>query len=100
MDFINTDPEEVNWEDLWHKNQIRIRVFVREYAEKIPVLPGHWPEFLINLTKYYEYCKITEIGVLGHTLDRVGEGNTKKRCGISFYFKSDVDRISFILKFK
>lgn len=98
MDVVDTIPDQVDWWQLHDEDGTKIHVFVRAYAEK-KLDYRHWPEYTIDLTKYYEYCKLQDINVLGHTLDRVGSNATNFRCGVSFYFKSYADKAHFVLKF-
>lgn len=95
MDIIDTIPNEVDWCQLYDK---KIHVFIRAYAEK-RLNDQRWPEYIIDLTEYYEYCKLQDINIFGHTLDRTGSSDTNFRCGVSFYFKSHADKAIFVLKF-
>ena len=93
--FIDTDPPEVNWVELYDANDYHIRVRVRETADRT-AKPGTWV-YNLDLTKFYSYCNITDIDLLGHTIDVV-HGNDV--CVLSFYFASIADKAHFILKFK
>ena len=93
--FIDTIPEETSWDDLYKNNSYSIRVRIRATAYQIQ--NDSWT-YTIDLTEFYSYCKITDINLLGHTIDRVGGGDNK--CALSFYFASTADKEHFILKFK
>lgn len=91
--FIETDPPEVDWGDLYKANSHHIRVRVRVTADRTS---SAWVHNL-DLTKFYSYCKITDINLLGHTIDIISGNNN---CVLSFYFASIVDKAHFLLKFE
>lgn len=92
--FIETDPPEVDWVDLYEADNYHIRVRIQAIADS--ALSGTWTHNL-DLTNFYSYCKITDINLLGHTIDIIrGDRN----CVLSFYFLSIADKAHFILKFK
>lgn len=93
--FIETDPPEVSWVDLYEAGNYHIRVRVREAANPT-ANPGTWTHDL-DLTKFYSYCKIVDIKLFGHTIDTVYSNHV---CVLSFYFASIADKAYFILKFK
>ncbi len=89
--FIDTIPAETNWGDLYKNNNYCIRVSIRATALLSNTVSN------IDLTEFYSYCKITDIKLLGHTIDIVGGRN---KCVLSFYFATIADKAHFVLKFK
>ena len=94
MIFIDTTPLELTT----FRQHNKIRAYIRIHAEKKKRAPADWYEYNIDLTEYYNYCKLQDINIQ-HSLDRVGDDRTNYRCGVTFYFDSYADKACFVLKF-
>ena len=105
VNFILTFPEQTGWQKLHpcgsHYTMMNVRLWI-EVEKMSRMTAKSWPtNFNVDLSEYYDYCRESDINVLGHTVDFAGDSYKKPhKCGISFYFASIKDKAHFILKYK
>ncbi len=105
MKFLETFPPVSSWNKLHPSgsNYATMTVKISAKVEKMSRMTAKsWPNnYAVDLSEYYDYCKETNINVLGHVIDFPGDRSyVMSRTGISFYFASIKDKAHFILKFK
>ncbi len=98
--WIKTIPEASRWNKLHssiRSNHSLVIVKIQAQAVYNPNLTEGPATYHLNLTNYYDYCKISDINILGHTLDLI---DWRYKCRINFYFASIKDKAHFVLKFE
>ncbi len=95
--FIETTPQTSGWNKLHPVGKNHSLVISRVFAQAAKAANQKKSSYHLDLTNYYDYCKITDINILGHTLDCVGHDHI---CRINFYFASIEDKAHFVLKFE